>query len=387
MDIVYLNDVQGDIMTSIEIKEVTTKREFKSFVQFPYNLYDMHPYWVPPIRIDEKNTFNIRKNPNLKYADYVLFLAYKNKKVVGRIVGIINHKYIEKWGDYTARFGWFDFIDDLEVVKALLNQVEQWAREKKMTALVGPMGFTDLDKEGMLVEGFDVLGSMPMLYNYEYYPRLLESCGYNKDVDWLEYKIAIPQEIPEKVRRIKELTLSKLGLKVLEYKNSKELMPYAKGLFELINIAYSHLYGTVDLSDDQIKNYTEQYISYCDPRWTIVILDKEDKLAGFGIAMPSFSKALQKNRGKLFPFGVFSLLKAMKKVETLDLYLIGVRPELKGLGLPAILLAEGTQNAINHGIQYVNSTGMLESNHDVQNIWKNFVFEQHKRRRVYKKVF
>lgn len=374
-------------MASIEIREVKSKKDLKAFIHFPYTLYQKHPYWVPPIKLDEKNTFNTKRNPNLKYADYVLFLAYVENKLVGRIAGIVNHKYIEKWGNKTARFGWFDFIDNKEVADALLSEVEKWAREKAMTSLVGPMGFTDLDKEGMLVEGFDVLGSMPMLYNYEYYPRYVEASGYEKDVDWLEYKIKIPNEIPEKVLRIKDLTLSKLGLKKLEYKNAKELMPYAKDLFDLLNIAYSHLYGTVDLSEDQIETYTEQYISYCDPRWTIVILDKEDKLAGFGIAMPSFSKALQKNRGSLFPLGIFSLLKAMKKVETLDLYLIGVRPELKGLGLPAILLAEGTQNAIDHGIKYVNSTGMLESNHEVQSIWKSYEFEQHKRRRVYKKLF
>lgn len=373
-------------MSSILVKKVKTPRDLKIFTDFPYQLYKNSPYWVPPIRLDEIHIFKPKSNPSLKYNDWILFLAYKGKKVVGRIAGIINHKYIEKWGAKTARFGWIDFIEDEVVLEALLEAVESWAKSHAMDDIVGPMGFTDLDKEGMLVEGFDELGSMPMLYNYAYYPRLLEKQGYKKDVDWLEYQIVIPSEIPEKISRIKDLSFSKLGLKILNYKNAKELKPYAKELFKLLNIAYQHLYGTVDLEDDQIQAYTEQYISFCDPRWTIVILDNNDALAGFGISMPSFSKALQKNRGRLFPFGILHLLKALKKPESLDLYLIGVRPELKGLGLPALLLAEGTKNAITHNIAYVNSTGMLESNYEVQNIWKHFEYRQHKRRRVYKKL-
>ena len=373
-------------MSSILVQKVTTPRDLKVFTDFPYQLYKNSRYWVPPIRLDEIHIFKPKSNPSLKYNDWILFLAYKGKKVVGRIAGIINHKYIEKWGAKTARFGWIDFIEDEVVLEALLEAVESWAKSHAMDDIVGPMGFTDLDKEGMLVEGFDELGSMPMLYNYAYYPRLLEKQGYKKDVDWLEYQIVIPSEIPEKISRIKDLSFSKLGLKILNYKNAKELKPYAKELFKLLNIAYQHLYGTVDLEDDQIQAYTEQYISFCDPRWTIVILDNNDALAGFGISMPSFSKALQKNRGRLFPFGILHLLKALKKPESLDLYLIGVRPELKGLGLPALLLAEGTKNAITHNIAYVNSTGMLESNYEVQNIWKHFEYRQHKRRRVYKKL-
>lgn len=373
-------------MSNIEIKEVKTNRDLRRFVDFPYTIYKDHPYWIPPIRMDELNTLKFKNNPNHKTNEVIMLMAIKDNKIAGRIVGIINHKYIEKWGNKYARFGWLDFIDDEEVVKALFIHVENWAKSKGMIAVNGPMGFTDLDKEGLLIEGFEELGTMPMIYNYPYYPKHLEALGYKKDADWLEFQIYPPKEIPEKVLRVQDMVLKRANLHVLNYKKAKELMPYGKQIFILLNEAYGHLYGTVEFTEQQIEAYIKQYISYCDPRWTILILDAKNELAGFCIAMPSFSKALQKNRGRLFPFGFLHMLSAMKKNNGLDLYLVAVKAQYKGLGLPSILMSDMIKNAIKYGVEYAESAGELESNIEVQSMWKSFKHRQHKKRRVYLKL-
>ena len=373
-------------MANIVLKEVKTNKDLRQFVDFPYTLYKNHPYWIPPIRMDELGTLRLKNNPNLDNNEVKMLMAFKDGKIAGRIAGIINHGHIEKWGNKYARFGWIDFIDDFEVAKTLLNAVEDWAKSKGMSAVNGPMGFTDIDKEGMLIEGFEELGTMPMIYNYPYYPKHLEALGYKKDVDWVEFQIFPPKEIPEKILRVQELVLKRAKLHILDYKKAKDLMPYAKQVFIILNEAYGHLYGTVDFTEKQIQEYTKQYLSFCDPRWTTLILDEKNELVGFSIAMPSFSKALQKNRGRMLPFGFLGMLSAMKKNDLLDLYLIAVKPQYKGLGLPAILMSEMTKNAIKHGIKYAESAGELESNIEVQSMWKSFEHRQHKRRRCYLKL-
>lgn len=368
---------------SITIREVQTNTQLNAFIDFPYTLYKGHPYYVPPLRFDEKATLRKDKNPAFDYCEARYWLAYKDNKVVGRVAAILNKAYIEKWENRYMRFGWIDFEDDELIAKALIEQVENWAKEKGMKAVHGPMGFTDLDHEGMLIEGFDQLGTLAAIYNYPYYPSFIEKLGYQKDADWVEYKIRVPETVPEKLEKMAHIVERRLDLHVVKAKKAKEILPYAKEIFDLINDAYSELYGVVPLTEKQIRYYTKQYFSFIRPDFVPLIVDKDGKLVAFGITMPSLSVALQKAKGSLFPFGVIHILKSLKKNKLADLYLVAIRKEYQGKGVNALLMYEVNKSYIKNGILDAESNPELEMNKKVQSIWEHYDAVQHKRRRCY----
>lgn len=371
----------------VTIKEVRTKGDYRKFIRFPYKVFKGNDCWVPPLEFDEMNTLRPDVNPAFEYCEAAYFLAYKDGKLSGRVAGIVNKRANEKWGNKCARFGWLDFFDDVEVSRALLDAVAAWAKAKGLDALNGPLGFTDLDKEGLLVEGHDQLSTMAMLYTPAYYQKHLEDYGFRKDIDWVEYFVSCPKEIPEKVRRVQELVLKRSGLRLLEVKSVKrDVLPYGKQMFDLINVAYEKLYGTVLLSDRQIDAYIKQYISFLKPKFSKFVIDGEGKLAGFGIVLPSLARAFQKARGHLFPFGFIHILRALAKPKVLDLYLIAVKPELMAKGIPAIMMSSIIQSAIDAGVVGAETNAELETNVEVQGLWKTFEHRQHKRRRAYIKA-
>lgn len=367
----------------VVVKEVVTARDLRKFISFPNKLYAGNKYWVPPLRMDEMNTLRKDRNPAFEYCEARYWLAYKDGRPAGRIAGLINNRYVERWGKRHVRFGWFDFIDDEEVSAALLGKVEDWARRIGFDAVHGPLGFTDLDREGMLIEGFDEVGTLATNYNYPYYPRHMERLGYGKDVDWVEFRLSVGEGVPEKVDRIAQIALKRSKLTLLNAKSSRDFRPYAKDVFYLINEAYKDLYGVVTLTEKQIEVYIKQYFGFINPDYTKIVLDEDGKLAAFGIAMPSLSKALQKSGGRLFPFGFIHLLGALKKVEGIDLYLVAVRPDLQGRGVNALLLTEIHKACARNGVQWAESNPELEENEKVQAQWKHYEARQHKRRRCF----
>lgn len=372
---------------SIIIKEVTDKKQLKAFIDFPNRLYKNHRFHVPLLRFDEKSTLGKNSNPAFDYCEARYWLAFKEDKIVGRIAGIINKAYIEKWNKQFMRFGWIDFEEDEQIAKALIEQVENWAKKKGMTAIHGPMGFTDLDHEGMLVEGFDQLGTLAAIYNHPYYPLFIEKLGYTKDADWVEYKIKIPETIPEKIGKLAGIVEKRYNLQVVKARKAKDILPYAKEIFELINSTYEGLYGVVPLTDKQIQYYTKQYFSFIRTDFVPLVIDKNGKLVAFGVTMPSLSIALQKAKGSLLPFGFVHVLKALKKNTIVDFYLVAIRKDLQGKGVNAILMHELAKSYIKNGIKYAESNPELELNKKVQSIWEHYDAIQHKRRRCYIKHF
>ncbi len=367
----------------MEIIEIKTKKEIKKFVKFPLELYKDNKYFVPPLMMEEINTFIPEKNPAFEYCRAKYWLAIKDGKIVGRIAGIINDKSNEKWKNKHARFGWIDFINDEEVSSGLIKAVEDWAKSEGMTAIHGPLGFTDLDYEGMLVEGFEELGTLATIYNYPYYPVHLEKYGYKKDTDWVEFEIKVPEKIPEIADKISRLVQDRKKVRVFEAKKAKDMLPYAHGLFKVLNSAFSGLYGFVELSEKQINKYVKQYFSFILPDYTKILLDEKNEVAGFVIAMPSLSRALQKSKGRLLPFGFLHILRAIKSNKYLDLYLGAIRPDLQGKGADALLITELSRTAIKNKIISAESNIELEDNHMVQGHWKHFDHRQHKRRRCF----
>lgn len=367
----------------IEVKEVTDEKLMNAFLDFPYRLYKGNAHYVPPLRFDEKDTLNKDKNPAFDYCESKYWLAFKDGRVVGRIAGILNKAYVEKWKNKYLRFGWIEFEEDAAIAKALMDMVESWAKELGMTAVHGPLGFTDLDHEGMLVQGFDQLGTMAALYNHPYYPEFIEKLGYTKDVDWVEYKVKVPEVVPEKLEKTASLVQRRLGLTIVKAKKAKEILPYAHEIFDLINSAYADLYGVVPLTEKQIQSYIKQYFGFMRTDFISIVLDKEGKLAAFGITMPSLSKALQKCGGKLFPFGFIYILLAMRKNDLSDLLMVAVRKDLQGKGVNALLIHETAKSYIKNGIKYAETNHELEHNTKVQSIWDDFDSVQHKRRRCF----
>ncbi|MDL2265385.1 hypothetical protein LJC57_07610 [Parabacteroides sp. OttesenSCG-928-G07] len=370
---------------SIVVKEVSTKKELREFVKFSIDLYKDNPYYVPELITDEMEILSKDKNPAFELCDAVCFLAYRDGKIVGRIAGIINHSSNEVWKEEYARFGFVDFIDDAEVVDALFSAVEKWALEKGMKTLHGPLGFTDMDNEGMLVDGFDQLGTMATIYNYPYYPVHMERMGFVKDQDWHEFKIYIPDGVPEKHLRIGEIVKKKYGLQVRKFKNAKEIMPYAQRIFEALNAAFAPLYGFAPLSQKQIDYYVKKYIPMLRFELvTVIIREEDDAVVGFGISLPNMSKALQKARGSMFPFGWYYLFKALlSKPKVVDLYLAGVLPEYQGKGVNALLFNDLIPVYKKIGTVYAESNPELETNNAVQAQWDYFKREHHKTRRAF----
>lgn len=373
-------------LQDLTVTEVTSRSDLGRFIRFPYQLYAGHPNWVPPLLMDEWNTFRTDKNPAYKYCTARFWLAERDRRIVGRVAGILNPRANERWNEQRLRFGWIDMIDDISVTRALLGAVESWAAELGMSEVSGPMGFTDMDKEGMLIEGFDELGTMPMIYNYPYYVQHMESQGYQKEVDWLEYEIDVPDELHPRFERLKQLVFRKYGLKLLPAKRARDLRPYAPGIFAVLNEAYGGLYGFVPLTSEQIETYTDQYFSFIDPDFTKVVLDVDGDVAGFQVAMPRLSRALQRSRGRVFPTGFIPLLRALRNPGEVVSYLIAVRPRYQRKGVDAILLSELYSSCINRGVHRVVTCGELEDNHSINLLTKNFPHRQHKRRRAWCKT-
>lgn len=370
---------------AVEIKVVETKEDLKKFVLFGNELYKNNPYHIPVLVKDELETLDKDINPAFEFCEAVYYLAYKNGRIVGRIAGIINHRANEAWNQTHARFGFVDFINDNEVVDALFDAVAKWAKSKGMDMLHGPMGFTDMDKEGMLVEGFDRLGTMITIYNYAYYPKQLERIGFMKDQDWKEYIITIPDSIPERHVRISNLVSQKYGLSVLKFKSNKELIPYGPVVFELINKCYANLYGFSQLSDRQIQYYSKMYMPLLRPDFvTMIRRDKDEKIIGFGLALPNLSRAMRKANGSLFPFGFIHLLRALKgRPRVVDLYLMGVLPEYQNRGVNALLFNDLIPIFRQSGAKFAESNPELETNMSVQLQWNYFERKHHKTRRAY----
>lgn len=370
---------------AIEILEAVSERDLRSFIRFPFDLYRKSPYWVPPLIAEELLTLSRERNPTFETCTARYWLARREGKVVGRIAGIINNAYIKKWGYRYARFGWIDFVDDREVSGALFETLERWALSEGMAAVHGPLGFTDMDHEGMLVEGFDELGTMAALYNYPYYPVHTESRGYSKEADWVEYEIKVPATIPEKAERIAQITAGRRGVHVLDAKKPKDFLPYAHQIFDVINETYADLFSFTPLTETQITYYTKLYFPNIVADYVKLLLDGQNRVAGFVIAMPSLSRALQKARGRLFPFGFMHLLIALKRPKYIDLYLGAVRRDLQGKGVDALLMSELARTCIRNHIISAESNLELEENKLVQALWRNFERRQHKRRRCYLK--
>lgn len=375
---------------AVIIKKVSDKKELRTFIRFNYELYKDNPYSVPDLYDDMLNTFSTRKNAAFEFCEADYFLAYKDDKLVGRVAAIINRRANETWNKKEVRFGWIDFIDDLEVSKALLDTVEKWGKERGMEAMVGPLGFTDMDAEGMLVEGFDQLGTMATIYNYPYYPEHMQRLGLEKEADWVEFKLTVPDKLPEKFVRISEIILQKYKLKIKKL-NRKELKEknYGQRIFDLINEAYAPLYGYSKMTQRQIDQYVKMYLPLIDLRMVSLVENEAGELVAVGISMPSLSEALQKAKGKMLPFGWFHLLKALfiKKPKVLDLLLVGVKPEYQSKGVNALLFYDLVPVYQQMGFKYGESNPELEVNKKVQAQWTAFESVQHKRRRAFKKVF
>lgn len=373
---------------SVEIRKVSSAAELKKFIRFNYEFYKNCPYSVPDLYDDMQSTFSREKNPAFEFCEAEYFLAYRNGEIVGRVAAIINKRANETWLRRVVRFGWIDFIDDAEVSCSLLEAVKAWGKERGMEEMEGPLGFTDLDAEGMLIEGFDQLSTMATIYNYPYYPQHMERLGLEKSADWVEMKIYIPEAIPEKHLRISDLVQRKYGLRIRKVKSRKEIMESGLGrrIFELVNEAYAPLFGFSRMSDQQIDNYVKMYVPVLDLRMVTLVENAEGELVAAGISMPSLSKALQKAKGRLWPFGWFHLLRALfwKRPEVLDLLLVAVRPDYQGKGANALLFTDLIPVYQKLGYKYAESNPELEENDKVQNQWQYFQVEQHKRRRCYK---
>lgn len=373
---------------NIEIKKVQTKQDLKTFIRFNYEMYKNNPYSVPDLYEDMMDTFSPKENPAFEFCEADYFLAYKDGRLVGRVAAIINNRANETWGKKSVRFGWIDFEDDIEISRALLDTVKQWGRERGMVEIEGPLGFTDMDAEGMLIEGFEELSTMATIYNHPYYPKHMEQLGFEKAVDWVERKIYIPDAVPEKHLRIAKIVSEKFGLHVRKLRNKKDVMENntARRIFECINDAFAPLFGYSRMTDRQIDKYVKTYIPVLDLRMVSVVEDNDGNIIAAGISMPSMSHALQRAKGRMFPFGWWHLLKALKwgRDEMLDLLLIGVRPDYQGKGVNALIFADLIPVYNQLGFKYAESNVELEDNGKVQNQWQYFDVVQHKRRRCFR---
>ncbi|MBP6273727.1 MULTISPECIES: N-acetyltransferase [Hallella] len=377
---------------AVEIRKVETKKDLKTFIDFHYDLYAGSPYDVPNLYIDERNTLDKKRNAAFDFCRAEYFLAYKDGKVAGRVAAIINNRVNKHWNRQDVRFGWIDFIDDLEVSRALFDAVAAYGRENGMTAMVGPLGFSDMDPEGMLTWGFDKLGTMATIYNYDYYPRHMEQMGgWAKDNDYVEYFLPVPDKVPEKYAKIASLVEKRYNLHVKKLTRKDVFQGgWGRKLFEIINATYTNLYGFVSLTDRQIDQYVKMYMPMVDLNLVTVIVDgnKNDAVAGMGITIPSLSHALQKcRRGRLLPTGWWHVLRAIKfhKTEGVDLLLVGFLPEYRAKGANALLFSDLIPRYVDYGIKWGETQVEMESNEGVQGQWGALNPINHKRRRCYRK--
>ena len=381
-------------MSNIIVTQVKTKKELHAFVRFNYELYKGNPYAVPDLLEDTLDTFNPQKNPAYKFCEAAFFLAKRNNKIVGRVAAIINKRANEAWSVRNIRFGWIDFIDDIEVTKALLQTVENWGKDRGMNHLVGPLGFTDMDLEGMLVEGFDQLSTMCSIYNYPYYPQHMEQLGLTKDAGWVERKVYVPKGEHEanqqKYFKIAELVKQRYGFRVRKFNNKSEIRKegYIPKVLGVVNKSYTKLFGYSQLDSDQIEQLADKFLQLLDKRYLSVVETAEGEVIGMGVCITSLSHAIQKAKGKLFPFGWFHLAKALwfnKHPRILDMLLIGVLPEYQEKGANALIFASIIPEATKDGYEWAESHLQLEENSPTQAQWKNLDCEIHKRRIAYGK--
>lgn len=373
-------------MHPVHVIPVPTDREsLKKYINFGIDLYKDNPYYVPPLVMDDIATLSPHSNPAFDFCEAQSFMALRNGETVGTITAIINKKFNEKVDRRQVRFGFMDFIDDAEVVDALFAAVEKWGAERGMNEIVGPLGFTDMDREGMLIDGFEEVGTMATIYNYPYYPKHMDRMGFVKENDWIEFRMPVPDGIPEKYVRVAEIVQRKYGLKVLEYKSIQKLKKdYGRAIFDLINETYSHLYGFTQLTERQIEHYIDIYIGIVRLQDICLITDAAGKLICLGIAMPSLSKALQKSRGRLFPFGWWPLLRALRgHTDVVDLLLVAVAPEYQNKGVNALLFNKLIPSFKASGYKFAESNVEMEDNDRVQKQWEAFERRQHRRRRAY----
>ena len=369
----------------ITIKEATTKADLKKFVKFPFSIYKDSPYWVPPIISDELASFDKEENPVFKDAEAQFFLAYKHNNIVGRVAAIVNWIEVNHQKLPKMRFGWFDFIDDLEVSKALLDKVAEIGREKQLEFMEGPVGFSNLDKVGVLIEGFDHIGTMITWYNHSYYKDHYEKLGFVKEKEYLENKFPAANADPKLFAKVQLLIKKRYGLREMNFTRTSQIMPWADRMFDLFNATYSSLASFVPITDIQKAYFKKKYISFINPEYIKFIVDKNDQLIAFVIVMPSFSRALQKAKGKLFPFGFYHLLRAKKLSRDVTFYLIGIHPEYQNKGVTSIIFNEFYHTFKAKKIETCYRTPELEENVAIRQMWKHFDPVIYKRRRTYRK--
>lgn len=371
---------------AISIRPVSGRSQMKAFVRFRIDLYRDSPYAVPPLYMDELTTLDPQKNPAFQFSEAQCFMAFDGTRPVGRICAMVNHRANQVWNTASGRFGFIDFIDDYAVSKALLGAAEEWARAKGMHALHGPLGFTDLDQEGMLVEGFDQPGTMATLYNHPYYPVHLEKLGYVPDAEWVEYRIQIPEAVPERLHRIAQMVLQRQRLRIVKYKSARQLVKdgQVRRMFELVNDSYSHLYGFTPLTDAQIDYYTRLYIPMLNLDYLTLVVNEAGDLVGMGLVMPSLTAALRKAQGRLVPLGFLHLLKALKgRNPVVDCLLVAVRKDYQNKGVNALFFYDVIPYVRRNGAVWAESNPELLTNVKVQSQWDAFEHVQHKRRRAY----
>ena len=366
----------------LEVVEISSRQELRTFVDFPFKLYAQNPYWTPPIIDEEIDVLDPTKNPVFKNAKARYFLAFKNGKIAGRIAVMINWIEVKKQKKKKVRFGWFDVIDDIKVTDALMKKVHLIGLENGMEFIEGPVGFSNMDKAGMLVDGFEESNTMITWYNAPYYYKHFKELGYEDLAVWVEYEITLSsfEESPEKIKKFSDLMLKRYELKVLDFKSKKQIILYVEKMFELLEKTYGKLQTFVPIQQEQIRHYKEKYFRYIHPEFIKCIVDRNDELVAFCITMPSFTRALKKANGKIFPFGFFHLLKAMYFNSRASFYLIGVHPKYQNKGVTAVIFNEMQKTFNKFGYHIVETNPELEDNSSIQNLWKNYKHRQHKKR-------
>ncbi len=368
---------------AVEIKEVKNKADIKKFVDFQFDLYKDEKFWVPPIKADERKALMPEKNPAFDFCDAKFFLAYKDGKIAGRVGAIINHAYNEKVNDKLVRISRLEFIDDPEVFDALIAAVEDFGRENGMKKIHGPLGFTNLDTQGLLIEGFDYLPSIASVYHKRYYKKHFDRLGFGKEIDWVEFRLTLVEQAINKAKRGADLLKRRYGFKVLRFSSRDEMKKYAPKIFDILNDAFSDLPFVVPFTKKMADYYINKYFNILNPSFVRVVLNKEDELIGFIVGLPSLSEAMQKAGGKLFPFGFWHIMKALKKPKVIDLLLTGVAKEYHNSGVAVMLFADLQDQMVKEGIYTMETTGIFETNGNAISNWKNYDHIQHKRRRCF----
>ncbi len=366
----------------IVVKAVDSRKEKNDFVNLPFEIYKGNPYWIPPLKSDEKKSMLPKYNPAMRFCDAEFWIAYRNGKPVGRIAAIINHKYNEKVQKKLGRFAKLEFFEDKEIFRALMDKASVWLKNKGMTIIHGPLGFTNLDTQGLLIDGFDFLPSIASVYHQPYYQKYIEDYGFKKEIDWVEFQLHIGTKNIEKANRGARLLKKRFGFELLTFKNTKEILPYTEQLFEVLNQAFAKLPFVVPFDKEMRDMYARKYFKAINPKY-VFFVKKDNKILGFMVTVPSCSEAMQKANGKLFPFGIFHIMKAIKHPKVIDFFLSGVKPEYESQGVAVMLYAAVQNQMLKDGIDTIETTGIFETNQHAISNWKTFDHIQHKRRRCF----